>query len=401
MSSFRYMAAIAPAPARTGLRSDSADRHVPSLRRGRSPKEGEACGPDRKSGRTAHRPEAQNRRTVRSGGQRGGRSRMPGRFGAFAAALFAAGIASGQEQPSVRARIEPDSIMIGDRFEYVIEVDKDQVQVVEFPEFHPDGSGIELVRSLPVDTLARDGRAQKLRKRYVLAAFDEGNYALGKAGVLYAGKNIVDTLYSDDSLYLHVATFQIDSTSHSIYDLKAQKTLPFRFGEVSGYVKWGLLALLALLAALYATQKLLARHGRSVGSLFRSAPPQPPHVVAIQALEALHHQKLWQNNRYKLYYSGLTDILRTYIAARYGIGAMEMTSDEIIEAMRRIDDMPQKSAMDLTAILRDADLVKFAKATPDAEQNEADYLKAYYFVEETKLVEEEPAGDNEPSAPES
>lgn len=398
MSSFRYMAAIAPAPARTGLRSDSADRHVPSLRRGRSPKEGEACGPDRKSGRTAHRPEAQNRRTVRSGGQRGGRSRMPGCFGAFAAALFAAGIASGQEQPSVRARIEPDSIMIGDRFEYVIEVDKDQVQVVEFPEFHPDGSGIELVRSLPVDTLARDGRAQKLRKRYVLAAFDEGNYALGKAGVLYAGKNIVDTLYSDDSLYLHVATFQIDSTSHSIYDLKAQKTLPFRFGEVSGYVKWGLLALLALLAALYAAQKLLARHGRSVGSLFRSAPPQPPHVVAIQALEALHHQKLWQNNRYKLYYSGLTDILRTYIAARYGIGAMEMTSDEIIEAMRRIDDMPQKSAMDLTAILRDADLVKFAKATPDAEQNEADYLKAYYFVEETKPVEEEtPAGEADPT----
>ena len=44
--------------------------------------------------------------------------------------------------------------------------------------------------------------------------------------------------------------------------------------------------------------------------------------------------------------------------------------------------------MDLTAILRDGDLVKFAKATPPAEENEADYLKAYYFVEETKLVEE-------------
>ena len=30
-----------------------------------------------------------------------------------------------------------------------------------------------------------------------------------------------------------------------------------------------------------------------------------------------------------------------------------------------------------------------AKATPDGEQNEADYLKAFYFVEETKLVVEE------------
>ena len=31
--------------------------------------------------------------------------------------------------------------------------------------------------------------------------------------------------------------------------------------------------------------------------------------------------------------------------------------------------------------------VKFAKATPDGEQNEADYLKTYYFVEETKIQE--------------
>ena len=56
--------------------------------------------------------------------------------------------------------------------------------------------------------------------------------------------------------------------------------------------------------------------------------------------------------------------------------------------MRR-EELPDKARMDLTAILRDADLVKFAKATPEAEQNEADYLKAYYFVEETKLVEED------------
>lgn len=307
----------------------------------------------------------------------------------FIAALMTASVALGQERPAVRAYVEPDSILIGDRFDFVIEVDKDQVQVVEFPEFRNDGSGIELVKSLPVDTLERNGRSQKLRKRYVLAAFDEGSFALGRAGVLYADKNIVDTLYSEDSLYLQVATFQIDSTSHSIYDLKAQKTLPFRFGEVSGYFKWVMFVLVVLLLLFYAVQRLLARHGRSMSSLFRPAPPQPPHVAAIRALEALHNQKLWQNNRHKQYYSGITDILRTYIAARYGIGAMEMTSDEIIEAMRGVNDLPQKSSMDLTAVLRDADLVKFAKATPEAEQNERDYLKAYYFVEETKLAEPE------------
>ena len=236
--------------------------------------------------------------------------------------------------------------------------------------------------------LERDGRHLRLRKRYTLAAFEEGKWNLGLPAVLYADKNIVDTLRARDSLYLEVATFQIDSTSQSIYDLKPQRNLPFRFAEVSGYAKWGVLALLLALVALYALKRILARYGKGLGDLFKPAPPQPPHVVAIKALEALHNQKLWQNNRHKQYYSGLTDILRTYIAARWGVGAMEMTSDEIIEAMRS-EELPDKARMDLTAILRDADLVKFAKATPDGEQNEADYLKAFYFVEETKLVVEE------------
>lgn len=291
--------------------------------------------------------------------------------------------------PTITARVEPDSIGIGDRFDVVIDVDRDLVQVVEFPTFNPPPqSGLEVVESHPVDTLRRDGRHLSLRKRYTLAAFEEGKWNLGLPAVLYADKNIVDTLRARDSLYLEVATFQIDSTSQSIYDLKPQRNLPFRFAEVSGYAKWGVLALLLALVALYALKRILARYGKGLGDLFKPAPPQPPHVVAIKALEALHNQKLWQNNRHKQYYSGLTDILRTYIAARWGVGAMEMTSDEIIEAMRS-EELPDKARMDLTAILRDADLVKFAKATPDGEQNEADYLKAFYFVEETKLVVEE------------
>lgn len=308
----------------------------------------------------------------------------------FAIALLFTGLAAQAQVPTVTARVEPDSIGIGDRFDYIIEVQKDLVQVVDFPVFESpkDNNSLELVESLPVDTLERDGRQLRLQKRYRLAAFDEGKYNLGAAQVLYADKNIVDTLRSRDSVYLEVGTFRIDSTSQSIYDVKGQKNLPFRFAEISGYVTWGVLILLLLAAAAYVLRRILARSGKGFGDIFKPAPPQPAHVVAIKALEALHNQKLWQNNRHKQYYSTLTDILRNYIAARWEIGAMEMTSDEIIATMRGTE-LPQKAAMDLTAILRNADLVKFAKATPDGEQNEGDYLKAYYFVEETKLVSEE------------
>ena len=95
------------------------------------------------------------------------------------------------------------------------------------------GSPIELHKEYPIDTLERDGRHLKLRKRYTLAAFEEGKWNLGHPAVLYADKNIVDTLWARDSLYLQVATFQIDSTSQSIYDVKPQwnPAVPVRGGQ--------------------------------------------------------------------------------------------------------------------------------------------------------------------------
>lgn len=322
-------------------------------------------------------------------------------FYTMLAVLSASVSGAGAQTPKVRAYVSPDSVRLGDCFEYVIEVERDLAQVTNFPVFaaradeaRPAGEAdVELVEEFPVDTLSREGRLLRLRKRYRLQIFDEGRVNMGRGQVLYADKNIVDTLYGDDTIYLTVAMMQIDTAAQGPLDLKGQKGMPFRAGEVSGYVLWGLVALLLLAAALYGLKRLLARYGKGLGDIFKPAPPLPPHVVAIRALEALHHRKLWQNGKFKHYYSELTDILRTYIAGRYGIGAMEMTSDEIIESARALpeEELPKKAAMDLTAILRDADLVKFAKAEPDAEQNENDYTKAYYFVEETKLQETEPS----------
>ena len=305
------------------------------------------------------------------------------------AALMVSAVAFGaNEAPRVTSRIEPDSIMIGERFTYIIDVEKDTAQEVAFPEFEADPQGgIELVESHPVDTISRDGRRLHLRKRYTMAAFEEGRIAMGGASVLYADKNIIDTLTSDSESILHVATFQIDSTSHAIFDIKPQKTMKFKFREVSGYLLWALLAAVILTAAIYGLVRYLHARGKSIKSLFTPAPPEPAHIVAIRALEELRDRKLWQNNLHKEYYSGLSEILRTYLSGRFGVGAMEMTTDEIMDAVRDIE-MPTKSSVDLISVLRDADLAKFAKFEPEAEQNESDYAKAYYFVEETKPVEQ-------------
>ena len=183
-------------------------------------------------------------------------------------ALFAMPLVSAQstnatstvsdKAPRVSGSIDVDSIGIGDRFVYSIEVEKDLVQSVFFPSLTGAGAeAYELIEDMPVDTLEREGRRLKIRKSYRMAAFEEGIHNVVPQ-VMYADKNIIDTLYGPDTLSLLVTTFQIDSTSHAPFDIKPQKNLPFKFGEISGYVKWTIIALIVLALLLYVAKRILA-----------------------------------------------------------------------------------------------------------------------------------------------
>lgn len=311
--------------------------------------------------------------------------------------------------PTIVASLDKDTIMIGDRVTLTIEVERDVMQAIFFPTFDfksaqaNDGEeqqsvnveqSIEIIHDFKPDTVKIDARRDKLRKRYELAMYDEGIYKLGRAQVLYLDKNVVDTIFAARENQVVVKTFQIDTTMKSVRDIKPQMTLKFRFGEISGYLSIAFAVLLLIALLLYILVRYLHSRGRNLSDIFKPAPPPPPHIVAIEALERLHNEKLWQNNKHKLYYSGLSDILRNYLAGAFGVGAMEMTTDEIVEALRE-SEITQKARMELISVLRDADLVKFAKATPEADENELAYNKAYYFVEETKPVEVEESAEED------
>lgn len=315
--------------------------------------------------------------------------------------------------PTLEARFEPQQIEVGDSFDYILEIDKDLVQALGLPDFSEQqlDSPFELVEEFPVDTLYRDGRHLRLRKRYRLAAFDTGDVRLRPA-ITYYDKNIEgDTIYAPDTITLSIARYEdldtllflrADSMTMKVKvdsvltmeklrrrGVETQKDMPFRFREIQDYVIYGAIAAVLLALLVWLGIRAWRRWGGRLGRVLKPAPPLPPHVVANKALEELHNRKLWQNGKYKLYYTSLTSILRIYIAGRYEIGALEMTSDEILSALRSVEGIPAKSMIDLSAILRQADMVKFAKAEPDAEDNEQNYLRAYYFVEETRPFEAE------------
>ena len=289
-------------------------------------------------------------------------------------------------RPVVSAKFVPDSIVIGDQFELEVTVDKDFMQIVEFPIFTDNklGDVIEVLSEGSVDTLKTDGKSIKLQKKYLLTIFDEGNYSLGKLPMLFADKNTLDTIWSEDPMLLQVTTFDIDTTKQTIHDIKLPMDAPLKFGEVSGYILWGCLAALLIGLLIYYIVRRLSNRPL----IGKKKDVLPPHIIAIKALEELKHKKIWQSSKHKLYYTSLTDILRDYIEGRYGVHAMEMTSDEIILALKD-KELSAKNIDELKDLLSISDLVKFAKVLPDADQNEGNYDRVYYFVEDTKSVESE------------
>ena len=115
----------------------------------------------------------------------------------------------------------------------------------------------------------------------------------------------------------------------------------------------------------------------------RRKPDEPAHLIALRALEALRQKKLWQEGRHKAYHSELSDILRNYMYKRWDIPAMEMVSDEILEALEAKAIAPQLLNAIRTA-LRTADSVKFAKACPLPDDNSQAFQAVYDFVTATK-----------------
>jgi hypothetical protein len=90
-------------------------------------------------------------------------------------------------------------------------------------------------------------------------------------------------------------------------------------------------------------------------------PELPPDYVALKALAEIESMHLLEDGQLKRYYTLVVDVVRHYLERRYGVDTMDRTTDEILYELteRRLQ------VGDLEPLLREADLVKFAKFKPE------------------------------------
>jgi hypothetical protein len=114
----------------------------------------------------------------------------------------------------------------------------------------------------------------------------------------------------------------------------------------------------------------------------------PAHVIALRELEKLRDEKLWQKGETKQYYTRLTEIIRQYLANRFGVFSLELTTSETLDALLETGFKKDGSYSKLKSLLTGADLVKFAKYKPEPSENELHFGDSWEFVLATRLQDE-------------
>ncbi|MCF7796697.1 MAG: hypothetical protein K9N11_08690 [Lentisphaeria bacterium] len=115
--------------------------------------------------------------------------------------------------------------------------------------------------------------------------------------------------------------------------------------------------------------------------------PEEAHVIALRELNELQRSTLLETGDFKAYYSWLTEIVRRYFENRFLIDALEMTTTEVLLALKNGILGPDR-LRDSEELLTQGDLVKFAKFIPTSTQAEAALKLAINLVETTRVQTE-------------
>lgn len=271
---------------------------------------------------------------------------------------------------TVDATIDSLQILIGEQAKIKLQVSLDADKRAIFPVYTDTlVNGVEIIDVAKPDTqLLNDGRRALITQEYTVTSFDSALYYLPPMEV--------------------TVNVPLDPENpEQFFGPKTVMQAPFAWEDWYGLMACGALIIPIGILLVYLIMRFF--DNKPIIRKVKVEPKLPPHQLAMQEIERIKNEKVWQKGEPKEYYTELTDTLRTYIKDRFGFNALEMTSTEIIDKLLEMKD--KEAISDLRELFQTADLVKFAKHNPLMNENDANLINAIDFINETKEKEEENA----------
>ena len=300
------------------------------------------------------------------------------------------GVSKADAQVTVDAKIDSLQLMIGEQAKVELEVSLNANQKLQLPLLNDTlVRGVEILEIAKPDTqMLNAGKRMLVKQEYTITSFDSALYYLPPFEVL-----VDDMPYRSKALALKVYSVPVDTLNpDQFFGPKSIREVSIIWEDIST-IFWLTLLMVALGGLGYYLYKRF-KDNKPIIRKVKVEPKLPPHTLALQEIERIKGDKSLRIADPKTYYTELTDVLRTYMAERFGFNAMEMTSCEIIDKLLETND--KDSIRELKYLFETADLVKFAKHSPLMNENDMNLVNAVDFINNTK-VEPDPNAKPEPT----
>ncbi len=281
--------------------------------------------------------------------------------------------------PEVSATVDKVEAFVGDVFIVTVSVIADssaRVAPLGLAEKLGDFDVQEVEVAEPV-TL-EDGR-RRYRTTIKLWALEIGESEIPSLPVYYTGQDDVVDSAQTSAMTVTVSSVVGDALdSASIKPLR--EPLPDPLGLNQGFVRsklfgWLLIGLIVVIGVLVWWFILRKRKEET-----EWVDPRPTWQIALDRLADLRNQPFLAQELYKEYYTELTDTLRDYLGSALSTHTQDMTSSELLSSLEA-DSLTIVYRGHIADVLKQADMVKFAKAKPRTERPTQDFETVYSVIQ--------------------
>ena len=288
---------------------------------------------------------------------------------------------------SVLASVDSSNYLVGDYINYTLEVRSDRKIQIITPMIRDSLKKVEIIKEFePVGK--EDNATHSTNFAFTISYYDSASITIPQIAIRYKipGNN-EEKLVLSNPVTFAVHTVPVQQQAE-IKDVKEPLTIPLDWRFI---LLIALIILIILAVSFYFYRRY--KHKKLAQPIKKKIIRIPAHVRALSALDKLESEQLWQKGKVKEYHSNITGIIRGYFEERFRLPALELTTSEQIQQLRRVSQA--KNILNETEqFLNNADLVKFAKFIPMPSVNEEMMKQARKIVEgtipkEVELVEEE------------
>lgn len=299
---------------------------------------------------------------------------------ALALCLSALGtVSAGAQTGAIRTWASKNTVTVGDTLTYRVDVIAPDSAGVLFGAPVPQLGEFESLRHIimPKQELA-EGMAL-WSEEHVVAVYSPGVHSIPPVEVTVVDPDGKMWALIGDTVRVAVKSVLMDG-DQTLRDIKGLASKP-----ASGLRPWMVLAGAGTALALVVW--FWVRRRRRVPIPVEAGPTVPPDVAALRRLDALLNARLLEAEKFKAFYTELSDIVRDYVHGRHSLPAQEMTTTELAEGMERMG-LPYAFRSDTCLILDESDMVKFAKVRPGVEKAYGKALRAKTLIERSGSREE-------------